>query len=285
MSSIALALICVLISVPMCISPKNSPFFPLSFHSLSRRTLNDALRFFDRNQPNCCNPSHTKPLCISIIVFTILELITFGAVFPIGLFFIAIANVSATDTEGNTYTVPLGPRAYITYIGLSIVLGAIWPIVSLILSIVQMCFTDSLMSMGQSRIFITPSSSQITVISMPQQQQGMPPMMMMGSGYSNAPNIYQMAQHATQLPPSNPGYGYPQPPPGMMHPYHPQQQQGYPSNYPPPQQGQDGGYPMNNYPQQPMVTSGGPGMMPTPPAYNTVGDPSNNNGGNPYSKN
>ena len=185
--------------------------------------------------------------------------------FPIGVFFIAIANVSATGADGSTYTVPAGPRAYITYIGLSIVLGAIWPIISLILSIIQMCFTDSLMSIGASRVYVNPSSAQITVINMqPVMQQ---PMMQPGAypvagpnGVYATPNIYQMAQQASAVP--VPG----------SHPY----MQHYPSQYnmmmgqpqaPPPG--------INNY-------QGPPQVYPQQPPYPM--DPQAMNTANPYQK-
>jgi hypothetical protein len=191
-----------------------------------RRSLADANRFFDRNQPSCCDPVHTKGLCIAIIVFSVIEMIAFGASFPIGAFFIALANVQATDeTTGETYTVPPGPRATITWIGLCIVLGVVWATVNFSLAIAQMCLTDKLLSLGQSRTFAVSASAVTVVTAMNPVQPGMVMAFPPPGGYGGPP------------PPPGygyPGYPYPAPPPGWAGGAPPQQQgwAGAPGGYP-----------------------------------------------------
>jgi hypothetical protein len=201
---------------------------------------------------------HSKGLGIATIVFTVLELITFGATFPIGVFFLALANASYSVSDGTdtaTYTIPAGPRATISWIGLCIVMGVVWPVVSLILAIVQMVFTDKLMATGSARIFA--SSPGVTVVTLqsvpaqpaygqpvpgapywPQQPHAHPHQQYAAGGYP-APYPQQHGGHApapTSFYPTSPGYHYPMPPPQPGYPYAPQQAPN----------------PYGQYPQQPM---------------------------------
>lgn len=234
-------------------------------------------------------------MAISIIVFSIIELLAFAWAWPIGVFFIAVANVEvsiwswscyplfrrlrarlhepdpghalahrfqlhrprralhcvqAKSASGNTYALPLAPRATITWIGLAIVLAAVLSAINLALAIAQMCMTDKLLAVGsRSGVYYSqqPSVTVVTMTPVPGQPQAGG--MTMQPGY---PVVQPGPGQAIAIPYQQPGQQYmvqhyaQQPYPGQ------QQYAGYP---------QQGGYSGNPYQQQqPMAPP--PGMMP-----------------------
>jgi MFS family permease len=191
-------------------------------------TLNNTMSIWNPTKVRgcCCDVVHIRGLCIAIIVFACLEIFSFGItgalLATVLLAYAQAAEAINNDPDfNNAYGWETLPVAEIRYIGIALILGAVWPVVSLALAAAVMCEFDAIESNGRARTLAT--SSTVTVVYAPQamqqgqqmQQQQMPQVMIAPGGQMQygaqsypAPNPYALQQQQQQQQPAP----YPQTP-------------------------------------------------------------------------
>ena len=111
-------------------------------------------RFFEQRRSgggNCCAPDSARGIAITIIVFAVLEIITFGAVLGI-IISMRIFIFAAVNASGSTVVLTPWSVSYLNYLRMAFFLAPAWPIVSMILAIVILSTLDPFFQSGGSAI-------------------------------------------------------------------------------------------------------------------------------------
>ena len=118
-------------------------------------------RFFEQRRSgggNCCAPDSTRGIAITIIVFAVLEIITFGAFLGI-IISMRIFIFSAIAVSGSVVVSSPWSVSYLNYLRMAFFLSPVWPIVSLILASVILTSLDPFFKNGGSAIQSTVQAS------------------------------------------------------------------------------------------------------------------------------